>query len=396
MSFCHPDVLMHKAAIKRIKQLNQVNDVFGIGRPLMGAKLELDLRLQDMELDLEDFEAHLGFISDRFKSAMDMEFNLSGERLNLIMMWFTGFTVLFTPVAFVAAVFALTDSDIVWFLIAGSCVLVISIAICLWAYSSIVNLGHRVKEKELRKLLHKLPYQETHKKSGPSDDPDEHPRRPGSPSPRPPMPPSHSRHDSHRRGSGYIPPPPGPPHHRRGSSSGSFTSSSSFSPPGASYRTRPEHILKTHGQTTRLDRPLISERHKKPEPSRQRTQSGIMMYSRRRTPLSSSIQRPVIQVPPPPRTRPKPHVPPYPYESGPSRPPNVTVLPSGSGPRHGGPPRPPQPPIPPLAPAVIIQDARPPPHAQQPPPARPPPPAISRSTSHSRRSSPESDEDYPR
>lgn len=38
----------------------------------MGAKLELDLRLQDMELDLEDFEAHLGFISDRFKSAMDM------------------------------------------------------------------------------------------------------------------------------------------------------------------------------------------------------------------------------------------------------------------------------------------------------------------------------------
>lgn len=29
MSFCHPDVLMHKAAIKRIKQLNQVNDVFG-------------------------------------------------------------------------------------------------------------------------------------------------------------------------------------------------------------------------------------------------------------------------------------------------------------------------------------------------------------------------------
>jgi hypothetical protein len=25
-----------------------------------------------MEMDLEDFEAHLGFISDRFKSAMDM------------------------------------------------------------------------------------------------------------------------------------------------------------------------------------------------------------------------------------------------------------------------------------------------------------------------------------
>jgi hypothetical protein len=29
MSFCHPDVLMHKAAIKRIKQLNQADDLYG-------------------------------------------------------------------------------------------------------------------------------------------------------------------------------------------------------------------------------------------------------------------------------------------------------------------------------------------------------------------------------
>jgi hypothetical protein len=43
-----------------------------VGIPLTGPTLELDLRLQDMEMDLQDFEAHLGFISDRFKSAMEL------------------------------------------------------------------------------------------------------------------------------------------------------------------------------------------------------------------------------------------------------------------------------------------------------------------------------------
>lgn len=39
---------------------------------LHGPELELEMRLKDMEMDLQDFEAHLGFVSDRFKSALDL------------------------------------------------------------------------------------------------------------------------------------------------------------------------------------------------------------------------------------------------------------------------------------------------------------------------------------
>lgn len=39
---------------------------------LHGLDLEFDKTLKDLEGDLEDFEAHLGRISDRFKSALDL------------------------------------------------------------------------------------------------------------------------------------------------------------------------------------------------------------------------------------------------------------------------------------------------------------------------------------
>jgi hypothetical protein len=192
----------------------------------------------------------------------------------------------------------------------------------------------------------------------------------------------------------YIPPPPRPSHHRRGSSSGSYSSS-----PGHGYGISMEHVPRTEEQRTKLYGTSTSNRHKKPEPSRQRTQSGTMMYSRRKTPMSSSVQRPVVQVPSASRTTSRPHDQTYPYRSGPSRPPNITVVPSGSdysgrGPSRPAPPpappsRPPPPPAPPSRPADIIRDARL-------PPARPSPLAISRSRSHSRRSSPDSNDHDPR
>ncbi|KUI63623.1 hypothetical protein VM1G_10227 [Cytospora mali] len=165
MSYCQPDVLAHQAALERLRLVN--------GNDRKRRILSGETRLGDMdwwelldrviceqEYDLDDFEKKLGFLSDRFKAALEMEFNLSGERLNLIMMWFTAFTVLFTPIAFVAAVFSIVDTDPIWFFISGSMVLVISIAICLVAYTSVITLGHRIKRNEVRGVIHRLPYQE--------------------------------------------------------------------------------------------------------------------------------------------------------------------------------------------------------------------------------------------
>lgn len=87
-----------------------------------GDRTSLLRMLHEIELGLEDFETSLESLSDRCEAALNLvsvlpychlfthsstnsiskEFNLSGERLNLIMMWFTAFTVLFTPIAFVA------------------------------------------------------------------------------------------------------------------------------------------------------------------------------------------------------------------------------------------------------------------------------------------------------
>jgi hypothetical protein len=224
-----------------------------------------------------------------------------------------------------------------WFLITGSIVLVISIVICIWAYSSVVNLGQRVKSNQLRGLLHKLPYQEPHKRPNPPEESDGHQRRPSRPSGSPgpggrvsqmPLSSSYSRRHS------YMPPPP--PVHRYGNSS-----SSSSSSPGRGY--------------TR------TEQYRKPSAPRRRTESGTMMYSRRRTPQSSSMQRPGVygraensgarpSGPPPTRRPPMQYSDTYTYETRSARPPPQPSGPSGSRYVTVSPPSPPPPPPPPPIP----------------------------------------------
>lgn len=216
-----------------------------------------------------------------------------------------------------------------WFLIAGSIVLVISIVICIWAYSSVINLGQRVKSNQLRGLLHKLPYQEPHKRPKPPDESDDHQRRPSRPSgsPGPGVESSHTPishiplSSSYSRRHSYMAPPP--PVHRYGNSS-----SSSSSSPGREY-TRTEH-------------------YRKPSAPRRRPESGTMMYSRRRTPQSSSMQRPDVygraenpgtrRPGPPPTRRPTTH-----YTGPPGREYVVVSPPS---------PPPPPPPIP--QPRIVV------------------------------------------
>lgn len=115
------------------------------------------------------------------------------------------------------AVFSIVDSDPVWFLISASAVLCISIAICLWAFSSIQALGHRKSQDDLRNFLHKLPYQGSgyRRPKGPDDDSPPH-----DPGPKPPGPhmytkPIEIRMSGHGYGHGpsssQPPRPPSPP-----------------------------------------------------------------------------------------------------------------------------------------------------------------------------------------
>lgn len=167
-----------------------------------------------------------------------------------------------------------------WFFIAGSITLVISIVICIWAYSSVVNLGQRVKSNQFRGLLHKLPYQEPGKRPPPSDDPDDGPRPP-----KPGRSSAHSRpmKSTYTRPSSYMPPPPpGMMGAMGGQGLGGFASSSSSSSDGG-----PGYRL---GRTISYRRPIVAS-------PRRRSEGGTMMYSRLRPPQSSSMQRPNVQHP---------------------------------------------------------------------------------------------------
>lgn len=168
------------------------------------------------------------------------------------------------------AVFSIIDSDPIWFLIASSAVLIISIAICLWAYSSILNTGKGVNGKYLRAQLHKLPYQENRFKGG-SKQPGNHP-----PDRNPPLPGGHFR-SHHRREHPVVDDPEigitpsGIRAERHGWRPGNFervSSSSSSAPNMHAYE-------RTHSARKQ----------------QQRSQSN-MMYTRRRTPQSSSMQNP--------------------------------------------------------------------------------------------------------
>lgn len=213
MSYCQEDILMHKTMLMKIGRLIDYVD------PPTATTDALIEELEGLHKDLNDFEDKYKFFSERFKAALDLEFSLSSERLNWIMMLFTALTVLFTPIAFVAAVFSIIDSDPVWFLISGSAVLCISIAICLWAFTSIQGLGHSMTQGDLRSLLHKLPYQGPgyRRPKGPDGGgPPPHDPGPGPPSyPSPHGPMAEGRmsgHESGRRPSPSQPlPPPSPP-----------------------------------------------------------------------------------------------------------------------------------------------------------------------------------------
>lgn len=185
--------------------------------------------------------------------------------------------------------------------------MIISIAICLWAYSSIVNTGKGVNSRYLRKQLHRLPYQENRFRGGSNQSGND-----------PPGGPSGSRY---RREHIIVDDPElgGPPSgirierplRRPGNLEGASLSSSSAS------------SMQAH-----------ERRHKAPAP-RQRTQSN-MMYTRRRTPQSSFLQNPSASHSYGPRqrsyTRPHDSFMKYDESGRPGR-----RMPSYGGPRRGGP-----------------------------------------------------------
>lgn len=181
------------------------------------------------------------------------------------------------------AVFSIIDSDPVWFLISGSAVLCISIAICLWAFTSIQGLGHKMTQGDLRSLLHKLPYQGPgyRRPKGPDGGgppPDEPgPKPPSYPSPHGPMAEGRmSGHESGHRPSPSQPlPPPSPPPR---------PPVSSFRPPVGSGQWRPYpgvpvNLEREYGaRHPRPEHPPQGPYHRVPAPAESGVHPGPSIY----------------------------------------------------------------------------------------------------------------------
>ena len=191
------------------------------------------------------------------------------------------------------AIFSIIDSDPVWFLISGSAVLLISIGFCLWAYSSVVNLGHGVNSGQFRAPVLRLPYQEKRVRRQESRGMGGHNTNQ-----------THayqSRHERVRRTSHAYREEAGRTHSTRASSA---SSSGSSSPPPA-YELGASTYRRRHHQ------------HSSPA-ARQRTESSNLMYSRSGIRPHAHIPRPeadgyagvrvntrTYDPPPPPPTAPR-------------------------------------------------------------------------------------------
>ncbi|KAH8175586.1 corA-like mg2+ transporter protein [Sarocladium implicatum] len=159
MSYCQQDILAHTAALKNLQVLVEHGSIHA-PRDVLNSNLRLQQDLSILQEDLEDFKTKLSILAERIQATLDLDFNLSSERLNVIVLWFTIITVIFTPLSFVASVFSVVETDPLYFFIALMLTLVVSLGVVAWLYSSVMQLGQGLRRRDLHKLIYHLPYKD--------------------------------------------------------------------------------------------------------------------------------------------------------------------------------------------------------------------------------------------
>ncbi|KAK0711776.1 hypothetical protein B0H67DRAFT_586272 [Lasiosphaeris hirsuta] len=101
ISFGLPDILQHRAVLRQLRNCNKRrgNDE---GHDVTDVQNQLEQFFVSMTHDIDDFDRHVDMFCQRFQSSLELEFNISDEKMNWVMMWFTFVAIIFTPMAFVA------------------------------------------------------------------------------------------------------------------------------------------------------------------------------------------------------------------------------------------------------------------------------------------------------
>ncbi|KAK7433274.1 hypothetical protein QQZ08_000211 [Neonectria magnoliae] len=181
ISFSLPDILQHRAVLKRLKEYNnrKVSMTYTTYEDFEDVKRQTEECLLSMEDDVDDFERQVDMFLERFKASLELvgifklpkrthelkdpqEFNVSDERMSWVMMWFTFVAILFTPIAFVASVFGITtvEADPKWFAAAATPVFLASVALCFYIFKKSQRLDEGLRPKQLQDLLYLMPYSE--------------------------------------------------------------------------------------------------------------------------------------------------------------------------------------------------------------------------------------------
>ncbi|RYP59605.1 hypothetical protein DL769_008457 [Monosporascus sp. CRB-8-3] len=165
ISFSLSDTLQYKAVYKRLREYNKPRDD---GKPRCDESCKPRLELADqfeknliqLEDSLADFNSHVDMFCERFKASLELEFNVSNEKMNWIMMWLTFVAVIFSPLSFVSSIFGINsiEADPVWFLISATPVFIISLAVCFYIFGKSKSMDQGLRPKQLNNLLYLMPY----------------------------------------------------------------------------------------------------------------------------------------------------------------------------------------------------------------------------------------------
>ncbi|KAF7561383.1 hypothetical protein G7046_g2767 [Stylonectria norvegica] len=190
ISFSLPDILQHRAVLRRLREYNGFREVSyrRIEQPtsLDDLKFAVEKSLLDIEDSLGDFQQQVDMFLERFKATLELEFNISNEKMSWVMMWFTFVAIIFTPMAFVSSIFGITtlEADPIWFRVSVAPVLLISLAICYYIFSKSQRIDEGLRPKKLQDLLQMMPYsqlttlKQKHRKVGSNERETRHSRRP--------------------------------------------------------------------------------------------------------------------------------------------------------------------------------------------------------------------------
>ncbi|KAH7013658.1 hypothetical protein EDB80DRAFT_710628 [Ilyonectria destructans] len=164
ISFSLPDILQHKAVLKRLSEYNDQRPIrsrsLNAGTGLIDAKKQAAYTLLSMRDEVEDFEKQVDMFLERFTASLDLEFSVANERMSWVMLWFTFVAILFTPMAFVASIFGMTslEADPKWFAAAVIPVFLVSCLLCWYIFDKSQRLDDELLPTEIKSLLHAMPY----------------------------------------------------------------------------------------------------------------------------------------------------------------------------------------------------------------------------------------------